>query len=180
MTDLVDRHIELQEMFEGMMRLLTGLQYETDQARDRDELSVGNLADIGYLEREMERLLDHHRKESKSRQLSIGRHLCKELMLRFNAGEGDLKVRGELANATAEVKQEPILPKKGDPEYSEIMRSIGVPEHLAREGAIQIHFVRMGEYLTRLANEGQNAPGRLQKRAVLGVTYRSNERKKKD
>ncbi len=177
--DFVDRHIVMRERLEELLAEHVVLQYETDQVRKDSLLSEGALADIGYTERELERMLDHHRKESKRRQEAIGETLCDAIMVRFGSGEGELKCRGRIANAAPDVKQEPIVPSKGDEDYDAIMSSLGVPTELMRSGAIAIHFKHMGDHLTALSNAGQNPPGKLLKRAVKRVTYRSNTRKKK-
>lgn len=176
---LVTRHLATLRLISDLLERHTALQYETDQAR-REEgvLTEGNLADIGYFERQIENLLDHHRKESKFRHESIGDMLCRDIMRRFAEGKGELKARGKYANASADVKRVPILPKKGDPDYDEIMESMGIPAHLVRSGVLYIHYKHMGDYLTELANNNKNAPGRMASKAVPRVTYRSNTGKK--
>ena len=180
MNELTARHIAMRERLEELLQEHAALQYAEDQARQSDRMEEGTLADVGFLEREIERLLDHHRKEAKRRQEAIGEQLCLKVMERFQRGDGELKTRGEIANATPDIKQEPIIPSKGDPEYEQIMSHLGVPPELAREGVVSIHFKHMGDYLTELEKSGKNPPSRLRKRAVPRVTYRSNTRKKKD
>lgn len=175
---LVARHLAMARLISNLLERQTVLQYETDKAREAGDLAEGDLADIGYFERELEALLDHHRKESKSRQEAIGRGLCEAIMQRFGRGDGELKARGQYGNASPDVKREPIIPKKDDPDYNLIMESLGIPVDLARRGAVQIHYKHMGDLLTEMANNNQNAPGRLSMRAVPKVTYRSNTRKK--
>tara|TARA_R110002096_G_C14661938_1_gene728403 strand:- start:15857 stop:16414 length:558 start_codon:yes stop_codon:yes gene_type:complete len=178
--EAIDRLQALYERTEELMQEYAALQYSVDCGRGAKDLAEGELTDIGFLEREMERLLDHHRKEAKSRQLGIGKELCLIIMERFGSGSGgELKSRGKLANATPDVKQEPIVPRKGDADYDEIMASLGFPPELARAGAVSIHYNHMAEHLTALAAEGKNAPGRLSKRAVPQVMYRSNTKKSK-
>ena len=175
---LVARHLAMARFVADLLERQTVLQYETDQARRAGKLTEGNLADIGYFEREMADLLDHHRKESNSRQESIGEDLCKAIMRRFGTGEGELKARGQYSNASPDVKRQPIIPKRDDPDYDAIMESIGVPADLARRGAVSIHYKHMGDLLTELANNNKNAPGMIAMKAVPRVTYRSNTRKK--
>ena len=177
MSDLVDRYIAMRERLQELANEHAALQYNTDLARSRYEIPEEDLVDIGYTERQIEKLFDHHRKESKARQLGIGSELCGLIMERFGNGEGKLRGQGRIASCTPDVKLEPIIPRKGDDDYDAIMNSVGIPAELARTGVVAIHYKNMGDHLTALAAEGKNPPGRLLKRAVPQVEYRSTKRK---
>ena len=176
---LRDRHVAIRERVSDLLQDVASLQYLTDKVRKEKRLTEGLLADIGYEERELERLLDHHRKESKARSLGIGVEITAKVLERFGRSQGEMKARGKYANAAPEIKKEPVVPRRGDPEYRELLAALGVRQSVIEAGALQIHFVHMGEFLTELALGSIPPPAQLKSKPVAKVTYRKNPKPKK-
>jgi hypothetical protein len=125
----------------------------------RDALSDADLTDIGFLLRECEKFFDDARKEVKAKKEMISRMLALKITKRFTEDPNtELRSRGELAIATPDVAIRPKLPKAGTIEYEQLLTFLGVPPEVICEGTLTIHFKRMSEMLTKMAEEGKNPP----------------------
>ena len=122
-----------------------------------DEMTPGELADAGFMLRNCERYFDDARKEVKSRKELISKLLCVQLTRRALEG-GELIARGKLASASPDTHVRPKIPKYGTPEYIRLLTWLGIPADAIEGGALNIHFNRMSERLTRLASEGKQLP----------------------
>lgn len=124
-----------------------------------DSLSEAELCDVGFLLRECERWLDDARKEVKAKKETISRMLAVKVTRRcIESDDAELSARGHLATATPDVAIRPKLPKAGTPEYATLLAWLGVPDASIEGGTLSIHFNRMSEMLTRMAEEGKNPP----------------------
>jgi len=124
-----------------------------------DQLSESELCDVGFLLRESERWLDDARKEVKAKKELISRILSVKITRRcIEDDSSELRARGELATATPDVKIRPKLPKAGTDEYGQLLTWLGVPAETIGDGLLSVHFKRMSEMLTRMAEEGKQPP----------------------
>lgn len=119
-----------------------------DKVKTR-EYSAQDLADLGFLFREMENLLDDWRKDSKARKELIGKLLCLQLV----KSETDM-VQGELCRAQADMKMRPEWPKPGTSEYFELLTHFGIDPN----SPIRISWKGLGELCTKLFKEGKPLP----------------------
>tara|TARA_R110000824_G_scaffold69355_3_gene178837 strand:+ start:2325 stop:2867 length:543 start_codon:yes stop_codon:yes gene_type:complete len=126
----------------------------------RDQLSESELTDIGFLLRESEKFFDDARKEVKAKKEMISKMLALKIMKRYTEDPDteDLRSRGTLATATPDVAIRPKLPKAGTPEYEQLLNWLGEPIETINGGTLNIHFNRMSQMLTRMAEEGKNPP----------------------
>ena len=123
------------------------------------EMSEADLTDIGYLLRECERFFDAARKEVKGKKEIISRLLALRVTKRWTEDpDTELRARGALAVATPDVAVRPKLPKVGTEEYEQLLNWLGVPAETINGGSLNIHFNRMSEMLTQMAEEGKNPP----------------------
>lgn len=138
------------------------------------ELSVEELVDIGFSFRETADYLDGMRKEFAKRQELIAVEICKRAIAEFTETGEDVSVyRGQLASAMPRVKKQPMLPKRGTPEYYELCRWLGVREDAIEDELVTFHFVKMTEKLTELIEEGQKPPpGILNTYTAFTTTFR--------
>jgi hypothetical protein len=137
--------------------------------REFGDMTPEELADVGFLLREAERMLDDARKEMAGRRETIGKKLCVAVTERHLQG-GDLTVRTTLCTATPDIKQAPKLPAHGSPEYNKLMQQLGIPPLAA--GLVSLHFVRLQTWLTKLAEDGKNVPVDIKSFPYPQVTYR--------
>lgn len=119
-----------------------------DKVKTR-EYSVKELADLGFLFREMEDLLDDWRKDSKARKELIGKLLCLQLV-QMNE---DI-VRGDLCRAQCDMKMRPEWPKEGTPEYYDLLNHFGIDP----DSPIRISWKGLETLCTRLFKEGKPMP----------------------
>ena len=168
----------LSELYDKTMELYEQVQAEVMTLRRvNDRMSPEELVDAGYLLREIESLLDDGRKECKARKAYIAKLLGREASTRALAGRDDLKIKGQLANATVDIKLLPKMPKAGTSEFDELMNFFGVTGEAARTGLLSLHFVKLTEYLTKSAEDGINPPpGLVGTFPEYSVIYRKKKR----
>ena len=133
--------------------------YRLRPALQDDTLSESELCDVGFMLRECEKLLDEARKEVKSKKEMISKMLAVKITKSYMEDPSrEMRAKGTMATATPDVNIRPKLPKAGTPEYVTLLAWLGVPDSAIEGGTLSIHFNRMSEMLTRMAEEGKNPP----------------------
>lgn len=176
MTNTLIREAQrLNTLLEELMHATMDYHVDLDRAIG---LSEADMTDLGYIQRDMERRLDELRKECKARQEGIGRLLCLAIVSRFGRDSStELIARGVLAIASPDVKKKPIMPKKGTPEYTELLTYFGMTDQrLIDSGSVSLHYMHLSAHITQLAEEGKNPPACLRTETEPRVTYRKSKR----
>ena len=153
-----------------------------DEIRKKERsLTDGDLADIGFLLRSAERILDDLKKECKAKKELIGKLLCAKMAMEtqsVNDANVSTRVYGALGSASADIKHRCRTPKPGSTEYVELCRAMGVNEEAIKAGIFQPHYVRVGEFITQLAKENRDPPkGILSTTVLYNCIFRSRTRK---
>jgi len=152
-----------------MAKLLSLIQHAHDKLYEltgpvldkikKRQYSNEELADLGFLFREMESLLDETRKDAKARKELTGKLLA---FLIIAAQTEDIsnpdKVRGRLATARPDVRVRAKLPKKGTPEYERALDYFYIPRRAVDEGIMKIDWNKASDFLTTLVEEGKKVP----------------------
>lgn len=184
-ADPIERYRLLhEEVIAFRQQFLERLSTQTDQARS-GTFSLEQIVDLAFLNREIESLLDDWRKDVKARKELYGKIVGAALIKRAAADATDAEdlVRATLCRGKVDIKVRPKLPPKGSDEYMELCRHFGLPEDLMTEGAIRFSWKEMGEYCTRLAQEGKPMPDGISETytdVVLTTTRHSKKAKDSD
>lgn len=152
---------ELKELKEKIHLLTLEL---TDRMKAKS-FEQADLADLGYLFRELEREQDDARKEAKARRELATRLMC---IAYVNTPEGlastEDVIKGELATATLDLKMMSILPKKGQPEYYILGEHFGMTPDLLETGLFKFDWVAVQDYVSRCMEDGLPIPPGLGKK----------------
>lgn len=119
-----------------------------DKVKTR-EFSSKELADLGFLFREMETLLDDWRKDSKARKELISKLLCLQLV----KADTDI-VRGDLCRAQVDMKMRPEWPEIGSEEYFDLLHHFGIDPN----DPIRISWKGLEDLCTKLFEQGKPLP----------------------
>jgi hypothetical protein len=179
--EYVDGALRVHDFVEEVHASVVGYCHVLSGALGNNELTEADLADAGYLLRESERWLDEARKEVKAKKETIGRILAVLITRRvMEDPDEEPRARGELCTATPDVAIRPKLPKAGTEEYSDLMRWLGVPVETVEGGVLNVHFNRMSEMLTRMAEEGKTPhPGLVGTYTDTSCVFRRTNNPKK-
>lgn len=150
---------ELLDEFRGLyQKLLEELMSASDDMKAK-KLSTSDLADVGFLCRELERLSDDLRKDCKARKELAGKIISFIVTQEsLNDDSANDTVRGELATATPYVKQLPRLPARGSAMYSAFCKDLGVPQNVIDQGVIKIDWKGAIEFVTERMQDGLPLP----------------------
>ena len=163
-TDL----IRLQQEYMSHYGLIT-------QFKDKAKVggyTVEELADLGYLCREMASVADEFRKEALAKMELFSRLLA-ERMLKdlLNGGAVQDRAVGKYATATPEVKARVKLPAKDTAEYARLVAWLGIPEH--NRHFVRMHYPSIRDEVTERAKRGENPPpGIVTSSQEFKCTYR--------
>ena len=151
--DLTKLYIEVQ----GEMKSFN------ESLKDKDQTLLGdnihNLADIGWILREVNRVADDLRKESLARAELAGKFISIQVIEEaLQDPEKDLAVRTKHCSATPSNKMIPKIPSKGTDEYYILLRHMGVKEEFIDNALLQPHFRRMQDYMTEAMEVGRKLP----------------------
>ena len=163
------------ELYSSMTDLISAMKSKPVQLTDEE------LADIGYLLRNTAKVLNDLRIECNAKKDYIGKYLCAKLVIESVNDSEELKIKGMLASAAAKMDQKPKLPKTGTKEYAIMLKHFGVSDEAIKAGIFNAHYPRVGEYITRLAQNGKNPPpGILNVVTLWTCVFRSRTRKKRN
>lgn len=113
-----------------------------------------NMADLGFLCREIGKVLDDLRKEFNAKSEFLAKVIC----LRAVHSGAHEPIRGDLATATPTPKLAATLPKRGTPEYYALMEWLGVPREAAETKVLDFHFKGLEELITQRVENGAEKP----------------------
>lgn len=153
---------------------------ELDQWIKENALSMEpDLVDIGRLVDEAATFYDECRKELNSRLESIERIICLRYLKAVQSGDcTETSVYGNLASGTPDLKQQPMIPKRGTPEYQAMMELLGVPRAIwdVPDPAISLSWNGLREQITKLIAEGKTIPTDVgQMKPAFSVTFRRRQ-----
>lgn len=156
--------------------LLTDL---SANVKSRSTYSLEDLVDLGFLCREISRLVDDLRKECNARQELIGKVIALEVTQESVAGtRTDPTVRGTLATGTPDVKPIASVPRPGTPAYASMCAHFGLDGEAVENQMFEFRFKRIGDWLLRLAEEGRDPPkGFLQTYQKFSTVFRKKSPK---
>jgi len=109
------------------------------------------MADLGFLCRELEDLLDEWRKDSKVRKELVGRLLCSMLV----HSDREL-VRADLCRAQAKIGMRPQFPKKGTDDYYALLAYYGITD--PDNQPVSLSWVGVAKVCTKLIEQGKPLP----------------------
>lgn len=177
--DLIKQAAEQREQIETFQREVYELHFALSQfGPDLDKISNEDLADLGFLFKKTDGLLDELRKEFKVRHENIGRIVCGRLMAAIQADTSkEYRAVGQYGSATPKITETPVIPGRGTDDYIALLGALGVPEEHARTSRVMIHWTKFSAWLTEQSNQGINhnfvtKPG-------LTCTYRKAPQKRK-
>ncbi len=128
-------------------------------------MSDEDLADIGFLFREMEELHEELRKEAKARKELAGKVLSERIHTRNLMSDNDelAPVRGQLATATCKMRIEGETPRKGTPEYSQLWEKLGLPKELEDSDIVKLSHDGLMDAVSNSLAAGKPLPGIVRK-----------------
>ena len=166
---------------ERVYEAVNSISYEVGgllQTQGPTALSEEEMVDVGFLFKRLEEMLDATRKECGHKKEQLGRLLAAVITRRALADSSEPTARGELAVATADVKVRAVVPKRGTPEYEELMKHLGVREDVRHAGVLTPHWLHLSDWLTAAASRGERLPpGITTLRPDATVTYRPIKKK---
>lgn len=148
-------HDDVRELVEDLdsLKRLHSVMYDhasptVDKVKIR-KFSSEELADLGFLFREMEKLLDDWRKDCKARKELISKLLCLQLV----KADTDI-VQGDLCRAQVDMKMRSDFPSPESEEYFALLRHFGINP----DDPIRISWKGLGDHCTRLFEQGKSLP----------------------
>jgi hypothetical protein len=119
------------------------------------EQELNEIADVKFVMRKIDDLLEEMHKRSKASNEVLDRLVCAKWALQ----ETTEPVRTEYVTITPRIKLATKLPKKGEPEYEELMREFGVtdPDLLVND-SVRPHWPGVMNYITELTALGKPLP----------------------
>lgn len=131
-----------------------------DERIKKNQLSLQDLVDIGFLCREMEDLLDEMRKNAKKRKAFVQRYLVMRHTASAMTGTPlPDTLQGEHASASNfRVKKMAELPEFGQDGYTKYMESLGIPKEVIAKGLVKPDWEQTAEHVTVLLEDGKKLP----------------------
>lgn len=173
---LLDAYEEALKLHMKMVQIHVALRNELQSI---DEIT---LVDIGFLEREVSDQMDAARKEANRWKDMASKVLSARLTEEMIAdGKTECRtVRGEFASGSPDVAVMPVMPKKGEPEYAQLLDSLGIEVASDTDpGMVSLSFTRIRDLCTARASEGQDPPAGIKGTfPQYTVTYRRLHGKK--
>ena len=118
-----------------------------------------DLADTGYLLREMSLTLKEMKTDCKAKSDFIGKVLFVAIARDHLSGKsGEMVARGEYGSAFPRPSKKPVTPKRGSPEYVRLLQWLGVPAEAAALDVLTFHYVRLSELINDRLREGIEPP----------------------
>lgn len=120
-------------------------------------MKLEDLADSGFLLREIEKRFEEIRKDVKVVREAVDKALC--IRVTFAAAENpDLEtIKGELASATPKMCKCCQPPREGTPEYESMMNYFGI-DTSASQGVAKLSFTELEKFVTLAEEDGRKLP----------------------
>jgi hypothetical protein len=136
-----------------------------------EEADIAELADMAYSISQIMRMFDEIEKKTRNTYELAERLLC---MLWAQQGDSD-PIRTSHCTITPRIRMAAQIPKKGTPEYEELMSSLGIDTALQATDAVRPHWPGLVDYVTELLTNGRPLPRGVDPNKtypVYGVTIR--------
>lgn len=173
LRDLETTLLDLYNLFQMIGSQLKSRQYTKSQ-----------LADLGYLFRECEKVLDDRRKDAMAFKSLTGKTLALMVMQdadSLNDANADDTIRGTIARATVDLKMVPKIPKKGTPEFYALLGAMGLDPDMVdpnKGGVFSINWKKAVEVATARLEAGEKPiPGLTDLHPSYGAVFTSLTRK---
>lgn len=155
--------------------------YMSSQKALRHELGKVELADVGLLLREFSKEGTHIRKES-NKHVDVAEEQLGQIVIDecINDVEAEMAIRASLGTASARMAVVAQVPATKSEEYRELMREVGVPDALAQNGGLALHYVNFKAHIDALSEAGESIPHSLRtitRPACTFRRYRTTEKK---
>ena len=140
------------------------------------------LADLAFMLRESNKLVDDMRKEQNNLQEQVEKVACvRWVQANLNDGANAEPIRGEFVTATPDVKKMASLPRRStNPEaYDALMTYLGIPKDVVEKDLMRCHWPAFTEHITELCAEGRPLPNGIDPSKTYDV-YRLLLRKRAD
>lgn len=163
---------DLQQSYNSLITQVSELSGSLDQ-----EPSLMQLADVGYMAREAEKLANEVKKKLSALHIKAQKVLC----LRCLNAEQVEAVETDYCKATPDIKQKATPPTlKREPEaFKELMESLGVdPEYCIEFEAVKPNYNGLNDLVTELTALGKPLPKGLSPGKVFDDYIVSYRRKK--
>lgn len=189
-SDVIAEFLQINEEIASLYNLLYGFMSKNTElikapqhggaagnAASKDT-GVGNvgmsnetMCDFGFFCREAENTLDELRKEVKARKELCGQVIAlRKTQDSLSDPNIKLKVTGQYATGSPDVKMQAQLPKKFTDDYYKITDFFKVPREVASTGVLRIDWKASGDFLTQLAADGHKPPDGFGKQYPTYVT----------
>jgi len=176
-TDIIKEFVGVREQVQLLYNLVYGFLAKNNEQIKSKQLASEELCDFGFICRDLENILDELRKELKARK-----ELCGQIIAFRKTQESiqdpsiSMKVQGQFATGTPDVKMQAALPHKFTDEYYQITDYLGVPRDVASSGVLRLDWKRVTEFLTQLTRDGKQIPEGFGKQYPSYVTvYRKRK-----
>lgn len=178
-TDIIKEFLTVNDQIHLLYNLVYGFLSKNNEVLKAKTLSSEELCDFGFFCREIENIFDELRKEAKARKELCGQIIAYRLVqASLNDPTLSMKVKGQFATGSPDVKMQAALPVKFTDDYFKITDHLGVPRDVAATGVLRLDWKAVTEYLTKLMNDGKSIPeGFGKKYPVYTTVYRKSRRK---
>lgn len=178
-SDIIKEFLGVKDEVHLLYNLVYGFLSKNNELLKSRKLSNEELCDFGFFSRELEKLFDELRKEAKARKELCGQIIAYRLT---QASLSDptikMKVQGEYATGSPDVKMEMGLPKKFTDEYYQLTDHFGVSRKIAESGILRLDWKMCSEFLTKQMNDGKPIPkGFGRQYPKFTTTYRKRKLK---
>lgn len=176
-NDVIAEFLTINEEIASLYSLLYGFMSKNTEhikaSRLGGNASMSNetMCDFGFFCREAENTLDELRKEVKARKELCGQTIAiRKTEDSLTDPNIKLKVTGQYATGSPDVKMQAKLPTKFTDEYYQITDYFKVPREVAATGVLRIDWKASGDFITQLAADGHKPPDGFGKQYPTYVT----------
>lgn len=139
-----------------------------------NEVSLEELADMAFALKKISEIFDEIEKKTRNTYELAERLLC---MMWAQNGDSD-PIRTPYCTITPRIRMAAQIPKKGTPEYAELMKALGINEELQTSDAVRPHWPGLVDFVTELLTQGRPLPAGVDPHKtypVYGVTIRQRK-----
>lgn len=158
-SDVIKEFVGVNDEIQQIYNLVYGFLSKNNDLLKSKTLSSEELCDFGFFCREMAKVFDELRKEANARKDLCGQVIAYRLtQAALNDPTLNMKVKGQFASGTPDVKMQSELPKKFTDEYYMITDYLNVPRDVAESGVLRLDWKQVTEHLTKLMHDGKKIP----------------------